>query len=258
MPRMPAIYISHGAPVSALDPVKQQEFKHWAEVMPRPSAILIISAHWQTPGLVSGTTVSKKLIYDFTGFPPELYQVQYSAPAAPQLAQRVAAIFKSEAGMDIPVSDRGWDHGVWVPLTMMYPEADIPVLQISLPTDTTAQQLFTLGVTLAPLREEGILIIGSGQMTHNLSALQADGAPVVEWARAFDDWCKETLDSRNWDGLINYQQEAPELGNNHPTDEHFRPLLVVAGVASNALDNVQYPIEGFEYGSLSRRSIQFS
>ncbi len=258
MSRIPTIFISHGAPVSALDPVKQQEFKHWAEVMPRPSAILVISAHWQTPGLVSGTIISKKLIYDFAGFPPELYQVQYSAPAAPQLAQRVAAIFHSEAGMNIPVSDRGWDHGVWVPLTMMYPEADIPVLQISLPMDTTAQQLFNLGVTLAPLREEGILIIASGQMTHNLSALKADNAPVVEWAGKFDDWCVETLDSRNWDGLINYQHEAPELRNNHPTDEHFRPLLIIAGCAGNTLENIHYPIQGFEYGSLSRRSIQFS
>ena len=258
MPSMPAIFISHGAPGSALDREKQQEFKHWAEVMPKPSAILIISAHWQTPGLVSGTIASKKLIYDFAGFPPALYQVQYSAPAAPQLAQRVAAIFQSEAGMDIPVSDRGWDHGVWVLLTMMYPQADIPVLQISLPMDATAQQLFNLGVTLAPLREKGILIIGSGQMTHNLSALKADGAPVDEWADKFDDWCKETLDSRNWDGLINYQHEAPELGNNHPTEEHFRPLLIIAGFAGKALENIHYPIQGFEYGSLGRRSVQFS
>ncbi len=140
----------------------------------------------------------------------------------------------------------------------MYPEADIPVLQLGLPKQAASEQLFNLGIALAPLREEGILIIGSGQITHNLAALSAPDEPVVGWAKAFDNWCRETLDARDWDRLLDYRNEAPDLKMSHPTDEHFRPLLVVAGAASTALDNVQYPIEGFEYGSLSRRSIQFS
>lgn len=255
---MPVIFISHGAPVVALDPVKRQEFSRWAEAMPKPGAILVFSAHWETPGLVSGTVTTKKLIYDFSGFPAELYRIQYAAPGAPQLAERLTEIFRSNLEQDTQQSDRGWDHGVWVPLVLMYPLADIPVLQIGLPMEATPQQLFNLGVALDPLREEGILIVGSGQITHNLSALHAPDAPVVEWAETFDSWCRETLDSRDWKRLLDYRQTSPDLRTNHPTEEHFRPLLIVAGAASNALDTVQYPIEGFEYGSLSRRSIQFS
>ncbi len=258
MSKMPAIFISHGAPVSALDPVKRQQFKHWAEAMPGPSAILVISAHWQTSSLVLGTTVSKKLIYDFGGFPAELYQLQYAAPGAPQLAQRVTELLQSNLEVDTQQSERGWDHGVWVPLVLMYPGADIPVLQLGLPRQATPEQLFNLGIALAPLREEGILIIGSGQMTHNLAALSVQDAPIVEWAHAFDQWCRQTLDSRDWERLIDYRNRAPDLQMNHPTDEHFKPLLIVAGAASEDLDRIQYPIQGFEYASLSRRSIQFS
>jgi len=240
------------------DPNKRREFRQWAQAMPKPAAILVISAHWETSDLESGTVATRELMYDFRGFPPELYQVQYAAPGAPQLAQRVKALFQEHIGRDTRQSDRGWDHGVWTPLVLMYPDADIPVLQIGLPIGAAPEQLFNLGEALAPLRDEGILIIGSGQITHNLSALGAADSPVVEWARAFDAWCKETLDARDWDRLCDYPGSAPELRMNHPTEEHFRPLLMVAGAASAALDAVQYPIAGFEYGSLSRRSIQFS
>ena len=258
MSRMPVIFISHGAPVMVLDPNRRQAFLEWAEAIPKPSAILVVSAHWETTGLVSGTVTSKNLIYDCYGFPAELYQVQYAAPGAPQLAKRVKQLVRSNLELGIQHSDRGWDHGVWTPLVLMYPEADIPILQIGLPIEVTPEQLFNLGNALAPLREEGILIIGSGQITHNLSALSAPDAPVVHWAKSFDDWCKEILGSRSWDRLINYQHDAPDLRISHPSEEHFRPLLFVAGVASGAVGNVHYPIEGFEFGSLSRRSIQFS
>jgi len=216
--RMPAIFISHGAPVIALDPLKRQEFMNWAEAMPKPSAILVISVHWQTSGLVSGTTISKKPIYDFGGFPEELYQLQYAATGAPRLAQRVTELLQSKFEQDTQQSGRGWDHGVWVPLVLMYPEADIPVLQLGLPKQAASEQLFNLGIALTPLREEGILIIGNGQITHNLAALSALDEPVVGWAQAFDNRCRETLDSRDWDRLLNYRNEAPDLEMNHPTD----------------------------------------
>lgn len=256
---MPVIFISHGAPTMALDQNKRQEFKGWAEAMPKPSAILVISAHWETDGLMLGTVTSQKLIYDFGGFPPELYQIQYPAPGAPQLAERVKELFQSKIELDTRPLDRGWDHGVWTPLVHMYPDADIPLLQLSLPIEATPEQLFNLGIALSPLREEGVLMIGSGQITHNLRSIDnSPNASIPEWAQAFDDWCKEIVESRNWNDLLHYQKNAPKLKENHPTEEHFRPLLIVAGAASNDLETVHFPIEGFEFGSLGRRSIQFS
>jgi len=258
MSKMPVIFISHGSPLMVLDADKRRDFQQWSEAMPTPHAILVISAHWETPDLALGTVATRELIYDFGGFPPELYRIQYAAPGASQLAERVSALFQENIGRETRQTDRGWDHGVWTPLVHMYPDADVPILQTGLPREATPGQLFDLGNALAPLRDAGVLIIGSGQITHNLSALGAADAPVVDWARTFDDWCKETLDARDWDRLRDYPGSAPELRMNHPTEEHFRPLLMVAGAASTALDVVQYPIAGFEYGSLSRRSIQFS
>jgi len=259
MSKMPVIFISHGAPTIAVDPAKGKELRAWAESMPEPHAILIISAHWETAGLMLGGLSPEKLIYDFGGFPAELYQIQYPAPGAPELANRIKILFQPGGESPIQQTDREWDHGVWTPLVHMYPDANIPVLQLSLPIEFTAQQLFNLGVALAPLRDEGILIIGSGQITHNLRQLNANqDATVPQWAKDFDTWCKTIVAAKNWNTLIDYQKKAPELRNNHPTEEHFRPLLVIAGVASKDVEIVLFPIEGFEYGSMSRRCIQFS
>ncbi len=259
MRRMPSIFISHGAPTLALDAEKGIEFWNWAQSLPKPKALLVISAHWETRSLALGTTETQSLIYDFHGFPDALREIVYRAPGSPELAERVQELIGTKLGGMQSYPKQGWDHGVWTPLVHMYPKADIPLLQMGLPRDATPEQLYYIGQLIEPLRNEGVLIIGSGQITHNLRAMDfSPNPPPKIWAVAMDGWCKDILMSKNWGPIFHYKMQAPHFSQNHPTDEHFRPLLLILGTAHDQRGTIRFPITGFDYGSLSRRSIQFN
>ncbi len=252
--RMPAIYLGHGAPPLVDDPLWVTQLEGWARALPRPSAILMVSAHWESAPLTIGATRDgMPLIYDFGGFPERYYHARYPAPGSPELA---AAIRDLLAGTE-PVADqpdRGLDHGAYVPLTVMYPDADIPVLQISMPTLDPAR-LISIGARLRPLRDEGVLIIGSGFLTHGLPFLREfrfDATPPG-WSTEFDQWAGQALDSGDIDALATFQR-APGARYAHPTTEHFAPLFVTLGATAAVAPPVT-TITGYWLG-LAKRSVQ--
>ncbi|MCL8014001.1 dioxygenase [Streptomyces sp. AS02] len=253
--RMPALYLSHGAPPLADDPVWPGELAAWSADLPRPKAILMVSAHWEEAPLAIGATESVPLVYDFWGFPEHYYKVTYPAPGAPELAESVRKLLRAP-GMPVQdIPDRGLDHGAYVPLVEMYPEADIPVLQISMPT-LDPLRLLDIGRKLAPLRDEGVLIVGSGFFTHNLAALRQGGIP--SWSVEFDDWGRRALESGDWDALLDFLRKAPAGRYAHPRTEHFAPLFVTMGAADAAGEAAgqKSVIDGFWMG-LAKRSVQF-
>ena len=227
--------------------------KRWGLNLPKPRAVLVVSAHWEEKRLSHGkTTQHEKLLYDFYGFPEELYRVRYPAPGVPWMTDQLETLLGETL---IKREDRCLDHGVWVPLFHMWPEADVPVYQISLPRDATDSELFDLGSALAPLRAEGVMIIASGSMTHNLAHLGWSHQKKPEsWASDFDNWVVRTLEEKNREALISWEKPAPHRRLNHPTSEHFRPLLIAAGAAWEA--PVHFPIYGFQFGNLSYRMVQ--
>jgi 4,5-DOPA dioxygenase extradiol len=254
--RLPALYLGHGAPPLLDDESWPDQLAAWAGHLPRPSSILIVSAHWQTAPMAIGATTRVPLVYDFYGFPERYYQLTYDAPGAPDLAARVHGLMPaSEPVLDRP--GRGLDHGAWVPLLAMYPDADIPVLQMSMP-DLDPRRLFSVGRRLAPLRDEGVLIIGSGFMTHGLPYVQEyfmgrPGAP--EWSVEFDRWAAEALQRGDLDTLFAFREKAPGMPYAHPTVEHFAPLFVTLGAASIADEAPEFTIDGYWYG-LAKRSFE--
>ncbi|MEU6347211.1 class III extradiol ring-cleavage dioxygenase [Streptomyces sp. NPDC046977] len=251
---MPALYLSHGAPPLADDPVWPGELAAWSAGFARPTAILMISAHWEEAPLALGATTTVPLVYDFWGFPRHYYEVQYAAPGAPALAESVRKLLR---GPGIPVQDipdRGLDHGAYVPLVEMFPDADIPVLQVSMPT-LDPQRLMDIGRKLAPLRDEGVLIVGSGFFTHNLAALRHAGG-VPGWSAEFDDWGRRALDARDVDALLDFSHTSPAGTLAHPRTEHFAPLFVAMGAAEGDLGAQRSVIDGFWMG-LAKRSVQF-
>ncbi|WP_394847303.1 dioxygenase [Pendulispora brunnea] len=253
---MPVAFVGHGAPLLALDAEKGAELSAWAMTLPRrPSAVLVVSAHWEdAPVTLSSTRNGTPLVYDFYGFPEPLYQVRHDAPAAPELATEVT---KRLASWGPRASDRGLDHGAWTVLTHLDPEARLPTLQLSMPHSASMKELLALGRALSPLRDQDVWILGSGNITHNLRRLQRDGtdAPVA-WAAEFDAWATETLSSGDLDALCD-PKRAPGWALAHPTPDHYRPLVVAAGAAGDDATKVRFPIVGFEFGSLSRRSVEF-
>lgn len=253
--RMPVVFLAHGAPPLLDDAGWVAELDGWARSMPRPSAVLMLSAHWDERPIALGATTTVPLVYDFHGFPRRYYEVTYPAPGAPQLAARVRALLG-----DRPVSQderRGLDHGAYVPLVAMYPKADVPVLQVSLPGLDPAE-LLELGKALAPLREEGVLIVGSGFITHNMRAIDTrPGAPVPAWAEDFDAFVEEALRRGEADALVDFESHSKAARIALPTTEHYVPLLVAAGAARDDLRTVRFPITGFWMGSFTRRSVQF-
>lgn len=254
MSTTPALYLSHGAPPLLEDPLWGSQLAAWGGELVRPTAILIVSAHWESAPLSLGSTSGlTPLIYDFGGFAPKYYNLQYSAPGAPELATRIKGLL-SEAVADQP--SRGLDHGAYVPLLKMFPSADIPVLQMSIPTQDPAK-LFKIGQQLAPLRQEGVLIIGSGFMTHGLPFLKdfsIDATPPG-WSVEFDLWAKEALDRGAIDELMNYKALAPGMPYAHPTVEHFAPIFITLGTAAQPELAPDTTIEGYWMG-LSKRSFQ--
>jgi 4,5-DOPA dioxygenase extradiol len=252
---MPSIFLAHGAPPTLDDAAWMESFAAWSRAMPRPKAILMVSAHWTHAPIALGATRTVPLVYDFSGFPRRYYEVTYPAPGAPELAARVEALL----GAGTQKSERGLDHGAFVPLLGMYPAADVPVLTMSLPTMEPAP-LFELGRKLAPLRDEGVLIVGSGFLTHNLARItMRSNAEVPAYAREFDEWVKGALVKGDVDALLAYREKAPAVAEVLPTHEHFVPLLVALGAASTGKSAAPtFPIDGFVFGPLSRRSVNWA
>lgn len=257
--RMPVIYLSHGAPPLADDAVWTRELSAWSANVPRPNTVLVVSAHWEEAPLTIGATTTVPLVYDFWGFPERYYQVQYAAPGAPELADQVRKLLHSPKHAVLDAPTRGLDHGAYVPLVEMFPDADVPTLQISMPTLDPAE-LFAIGRRLAPLRDQGVLILGSGFTTHNLREMNmgrpADHDPP-DWSAEFDDWAERAMAARDVDTLIDFLDKAPAGRMAHPRTEHFAPLFVTLGAAPDELDSSRSVVEGFWYG-LSKRSWQFS
>jgi 4,5-DOPA dioxygenase extradiol len=255
--RMPVIFAAHGAPVLLDDPVWMDELSSWARAMPRPRSVLMISAHWEKRPTTLGATKTVPLVYDFYGFPKKYYETKYPSPGAPNLAERVRSLL-DQSGIDwTDDPERGLDHGAYVPLVAMYPKADVPVLQISMPA-LDPKELFNLGKALAPLRDEGVLIFGSGFLTHNMAYAFRPGIP--SWAREFDNWVADALRRFDVDALLDFQKRAPEARTALPTWEHYAPVLIAAGAAAAASrqPRVTFPIEGFWMeGAFTKRSVQF-
>ncbi len=256
---MPVIYLSHGAPPLADDPVWTAQLAAWSAGLPQPKAILVVSAHWEEAPLTLSATTTVPLVYDFWGFPDRYYAVQYPAPGAPELAAKV------RGRLSLPDNDvhdaplRGLDHGAYVPLVEMFPAADIPTLQISMPT-LDPMGLFDIGRRLAPLRDEGVLILGSGFTTHNLHLTNMalpSNSPAPGWSKEFDEWAERAIAAKDIDALIDFLHKAPAATLAHPRTEHFAPLFVSLGASVDQLREGTSVIDGFWYG-LSKRSWQFN
>lgn len=254
----PVLFLSHGAPPLADNPTWTRELRAWGRRLGRPKNVLMVSAHWENaPVTVGSTAPHTPLVYDFYGFPRSYYEVTYDAPPAPDLARAVAAAL---GGGVQQAAHRGLDHGAYVPLAELFPDADVPVLQLSLPTLDPAR-LLALGRSLAPLRADGTLIVGSGFTTHNLRwfgglAADPDAAPPAASAE-FDAWAAEAVAGRQVDALVDAARLAPAFREAHPRTEHWAPLYVALGAAEEAGLNPECVVDGFWYG-LSKRSWQFA
>jgi 4,5-DOPA dioxygenase extradiol len=253
--RMPVIFLAHGSPLLLDDAAWMGELASWARALPRPSSVLMLSAHWLDAPATVGATRTVPLVYDFYGFPAKYYQVSYPAPGAPELAKRVGQLLERTGGVRHDDA-RGLDHGAYVPLVPMFPEAEVPVLQLSIPT-MEPRGLLALGRALGPLRDEGVLIVGSGFLTHNLGAFDPrPDAVTPAWAADFDAFVADALARKDLDALCDYRARAPGVRLALPTDEHFVPVLVSLGAADLDRDVLTYSVTGFAYGSFTKRSLQ--
>ncbi len=252
---MPALYISHGAPPVFDDALWMNELFTWSQSMPKPKAILIVSAHWEeAPLSLSASAAATPLVYDFGGFAQRYFSMEYRTPDAEVLAARVAAAIPASESLHRHTS-RGLDHGAWVPLKVMYPYADVPVLQLSLPTHAP-DRLMAIGAALKELRAEGVLVIGSGFMTHGLPFLSRENFvtnTVPTWSEDFDLWAADALARGDVGTLADFRSAAPGMPYAHPTVEHFTPLFVTLGAAENPEAPVTTAITGFQFG-LAKRS----
>jgi 4,5-DOPA dioxygenase extradiol len=230
------------------------------KTLPKPKAIIIVSAHWESIGGPAVSLASRpETIHDFGGFPPALFAIEYPAPGAPDAAAR-AALLLDQAGFPVKrSSDRGLDHGAWVPLRLMYPDADIPVAQVSVLRNATPEEHEKLGRALAALRDEGVLIIGSGSLTHNLYEFRGQpiDAPVPAWVSDFGTWMMQMLRDNQREDLLDYRKRAPHAARNHPTEEHLMPLFVAMGAAGDGAKAVRIHAS-FEYGILAMDVYAFS
>lgn len=254
--RLPALYLGHGAPPLLEDPEWVAQLSGWAQAMPRPRRILIVSAHWQTAPMALSATHRVPLVYDFYGFPRHYYEMTYDAPGAPDLATDVKALMPASEPV-LERETRGLDHGAWVPLKAMYPDADIPVLQLSMP-DLDPAHLFEVGRRLAPLRDDGTLIVGSGFMTHGLPFIHeymGHTGIAPAWSVDFDRWAAEALARGDLDSLFAFREKAPGMPYAHPTVEHLAPLFVTLGASARPDSAPKTTIEGFWWG-LSKRAFE--
>jgi 4,5-DOPA dioxygenase extradiol len=251
----PVLFISHGAPTFALAPARLgANLQALAARMEDVKAVLVVSAHWQSRDTRVLTTVQPETIHDFGGFAAELYRLEYPAAGAPEMALQAGRLL-SERGFVVGEDDRrGLDHGAWVPLMHLYPDAKVPVFQVSMPYDLNTVDAWRLGRALGPLRDQGVLVVGSGSLTHNLYDVRQNGTHGEPYAQEFADWARAAVLDNDADRLIRYRREAPHAERAHPTEEHYLPLLVAVG-ASTAGDATPEVIEGdMTYGVLSMES----
>ena len=230
-----SLFISHGSPMHALQPGPAGEaWKALGRRLPRPKAILIASAHWETNLPMLTGSEKPETIHDFYNFPEPLYRLRYPSPGAPQVAQRAQSLLKDAgiaAGID---GSRGLDHGAWAPLLYMYPDADVPVVQIAVQPELGTRHHVALGKALSPLKDEGVLLIGSGHLTHNLRDWSRGAGPAQAYAKEFQAWVFEKLKTRDLGSLVDYRSLSPQGVRAHPTDEHFLPFFFAVGAAAEA------------------------
>jgi len=258
MATAPSLFVSHGSPMFAVEPGLLGPRLHaLGESLTDVRAVLVVSPHWQTRGGVRVMTSARpETIHDFGGFPPVLYTLRYNVDGAPELAAQAAKLLTA-AGFDVAIDpDRGLDHGAWVPLRHLRPQGDVPSFQVSLPHDIDAAGALRLGAALAPLREQGVLIVGSGSMTHNLYEFRQH-IRDPEYAQQFADWVNAAVERRDVEGLVDYRRRAPHAQRAHPTEEHYLPLLVALG-ASKTTDAARFIEGGMTYGVLSMDSYLWS
>jgi 4,5-DOPA dioxygenase extradiol len=253
MTKQDALFVSHGSPMLALQDGPAHRFlKGMERKLDGATGILVASAHWETAGIEVSTADHPETIHDFGGFPRPLYEMRYPAPGAPDLARRAQTAL-AEAGLTATLNPkRGLDHGAWVPLRLMRPAADIPVAQISIQPYKGPAHHLAVGAALNKLREEGVLVLGSGSITHNLREFRGQGpdAPAAPWAARFASWVAEKAEAGDLDALADFEAEAPEAARNHPSSEHFLPLFVALGARSDG-GRIERLHESFTYGVLS-------
>ncbi len=257
MSRLPTLFVSHGAPSFALDPGRAgPALTALGRALLRPQAVLVVSPHWMTPAPRVGVSSRPATIHDFGGFAPELYRLNYPAPGHAALAQRAVELLNA-AGLPARADEgRGLDHGAWVPLMHLYPDADIPVFQVSLPARLDAESAWAYGQALAPLADEGVLIVGSGSLTHNLYEFRSGHGREEAYAAEFAAWVREAVEQGDAERLRRTLDDAPHAQRAHPTTEHFWPLLVAAGAAD--LTQPVHVVEGgIVHGVLSMDSYAF-
>ncbi|WP_291686897.1 class III extradiol ring-cleavage dioxygenase [Bradyrhizobium sp.] len=231
---MPSLFLSHGAPTLPLTDTPARAFlSGFGATIARPTAILVISAHWETSVPTIGAVDRNDTIHDFGGFPQALYELRYPAPGTPAVAARASDLLRADGIACRVDRSRGLDHGAWVPLLLMYPQADIPVLQLSVQPHLGPRHHLLMGRALAPLRQQGVLIIGSGSLTHDLSEFRGHGPndPAPAWVNAFADWFHSALASGRNEDLLDYRRQAPFAVKNHPSEEHLLPLYTALGAA---------------------------
>jgi 4,5-DOPA dioxygenase extradiol len=247
----PVLFISHGAPTFAIEPgVVGPQLERLGAEFTDVKAVLVVSPHWQSRGVQVMTTTAPETIHDFGGFPQQLYQLQYPASGAPIFAAEAAQLLTA-AGYGVTLNaHRGFDHGAWVPLSFLLPSANLPVFQVSMPVDLDTIGAARLGKTLAPLRERGVMIVGSGSLTHNLYEFTQSGAQAAGYVLEFAAWIRQSVMRRDTDALTDYRRHAPFAERAHPTDEHYLPLLTASG-AANAADTVRVFDGGVTHGVLS-------
>ncbi|WP_095078677.1 class III extradiol ring-cleavage dioxygenase [Pseudomonas sp. Irchel s3h17] len=253
---LPSLFISHGSPMLALEPgASGPALARLAAELPTPSAIVIVSAHWESQDLRVSSGEHPRTWHDFGGFPAALFAVQYPAPGQPALAAQVVDRLKADGLPAQLDSERPFDHGVWVPLSLMYPRADIPVVQVSLPSHLGPALQTRVGQVLASLREQGVLLIGSGSITHNLRELDWHAGPesIEPWAKAFRDWMIEKLAANDEAALHDYRQQAPHAVRSHPSDEHLLPLYFARGAGGD----FSIAHQGFTLGALGMDIYRF-
>ena len=255
--RMPAIFFGHGNPLNAL--LRNQYTEAWSNIgnsLPRPKAVLCISAHWYLPGTAVTAMAKPRTIHDFGGFPRELYEVQYPAPGSPELARRVRDMLAPVA-VELDEESWGLDHGTWSVLCHVFPNANIPVVQLSIDETQAPEFHYELGKRLAPLRDEGVLLVGSGNLVHNLHtyAWGRHNVEPFDWAVRFEQMARELLLNGDHAPLIDYESLGRDALLSAPTPDHYLPLLYVIGSGRNG-DEVSFPVEGFDGGSISMLSVQ--